>query len=112
MHQIYQDLVCSRAIQTVGAARALKSVSHSGLKGALREVVVRDLLEPLLPPEYIIGSGQIISAYSQASGQTDIVVCDRRVLPPLLFDRVQGVFPIEAVVATIEVKSRLTSTEL
>lgn len=112
MHNIYRDLVCSRAIQMVGAARAMTSVTHNGLKGALREIVVRDLLEPLLPPEYVVGSGQIISAWGQTSGQTDIVVCDRRVLPPLLFDRAQGFFPIEAVIATIEVKTELDAPEL
>lgn len=112
MHQIYHDLVVSRAVQMIGAAQSLKSVTHSGLKGSLREVFVRDLLEPLLPPQYIIGTGQIISAYGQTSGQTDIVVCDRRVLPPLLFDRFQGIFPIETVLATIEVKSRIDATEL
>lgn len=96
----------------VGAARAIKSVTHNGLKGALREIVVRDLLEPLLPSEYVVGSGQIISAWGQTSGQTDIVICDRRVIPPVLFDRTQGFFPVEAVIATVEVKSKLDSQEL
>lgn len=112
MNQVFRDLVSSRAVQTVGAARALGSVAHNGLKGALREVVVRDLIQPLLPPGFLVGSGQIISAWGQLSGQIDIVVADGRVLPPILFERAQGFFPIEAVVATIEVKSVLTSTEL
>ena len=112
MHPAYRDLVFARAAQAVDAARATQSITNGGLKGSLREIVVRDLLEPLLPPEYVVGSGQIISAWAKTSGQTHIVVCDRRVLPPVLFRHADGVFPIETVIATVEVKSRLDATEL
>lgn len=63
MHQAYQDLIVNRATQMVGAATALKNINHSGLKGQLRELVVRDLLIPVLPPGYIVGQGEIVSAY-------------------------------------------------
>lgn len=96
----------------VGAVRAISSVTHNGLKGKLREIVVRDLLKPLFPSGYIVGTGQIISAWGQTSGQTDIVICDHRVVPPILIDQANGIFPIEAVVATIEVKSKLSASEL
>jgi hypothetical protein len=65
MHQSYQDLVVNRAAQMAGAAKALKSINHSGLKGQLREVVVRELLNPVLPPGYIVGQGEIVSAYGE-----------------------------------------------
>jgi hypothetical protein len=55
MHQAYQDLIVNRATQMVGAAKALKSINHSGLKGQLRELVVRELLNPVLPPGYMVG---------------------------------------------------------
>lgn len=72
MHEIYRDLVEARAVQMVGAAKALSSVTHRGFKGNLRELVVRDLLMPLMPPQFVVGTGQIISAWGQTSGQIDI----------------------------------------
>jgi len=112
MHQAYQDLIVNRAAQMVGAAKALKSINHSGLKGQLREVVVRDLLNPVLPPGYIVGQGEIVAADGSTSNQIDVVIADRRILPAMLIDQVSGIFPIEAALMTVEVKSKLTAQEL
>jgi len=112
MHQAYQDLIVNRATQMVGAGRALKSINHSGLKGQLRELVVRELLNPILPPGYLVGQGEIVSAYADTSNQIDVVIADRRILPAMLIDQVSGIFPIEAALMTVEVKSELTAGEL
>jgi hypothetical protein len=40
------------------------------------------------------------------------VIYDRRVLPPILFENVSGIFPLESVLFTIEVKSTLDRGEL
>ena len=112
MHQVYQDLLVNRATQMAGAAKALKSINHPGLKGQLREIVVRDLLKPVLPPGYIVGQGEIISSYGGTSRQIDAVIADRRILPAMLIDQVSGIFPIEAALMTVEVKSELTAHEL
>lgn len=103
MHQAYQDLIVNRATQMVGAAKALKNINHSGLKGQLRELVVRDLLIPLLPPGYIVGQGEIVSAYGDTSNQIDAVIAHRSILPAMLIDKVSGIFPLEAALMTVEV---------
>ena len=46
------------------------------------------------------------------SDQIDIIVFDRRVVPPFLLTEGEGIIPIESVLATIEVKSVLNSTEV
>jgi hypothetical protein len=112
IHPTYQDLVVNRASRLVGAAQAVRNIKHSGLRGTLRELVARELLLPLLPPHFLVGSGEIISSYGQTSNQTDIVIADRRILPAMLIDHVSGVFPIESALVTIEVKSTLDATEL
>ena len=53
-----------------------------------------------------------MTAFGDISRQADIVVCNRQVCPPALFARATGVFPIEASIATIEVKSQLTLSQL
>ncbi|MGA3403549.1 MAG: DUF6602 domain-containing protein [Acetobacteraceae bacterium] len=112
MHQAYQDLIVNRATQMVGAAKALKNINHSGLKGQLRELVARELLIPLLPPGYIVGQGEVVSSYGDTSNQIDAVIAHRGILPAMLIDQVSGIFPLEAVLMTIEVKSTLDAGEL
>lgn len=112
MNKAYRDLVLGRVANAVTNARALAPVPHAGLKGQLREAVVRDLVRPLLPPTVGIGQGQIVAHDGQISSQTDVILYDRRILPPVLFEDLNGVFPIEAVLATLEVKSVLNASEL
>jgi hypothetical protein len=82
------------------------------VKGAVRETLVADLFRPLLPTDFGVATGIIISAENQQSAQQDIVVFDRRVLPPLLFEGGPTLIPVESALATIEVKSCLNATEL
>jgi hypothetical protein len=40
------------------------------------------------------------------------VIFDKRILPPILLERVKGIFPIESVLYAIEVKSTITANEI
>jgi len=72
-----------------------------------------DLFRPLLPADIGVASGILISAFDQGqSGQQDIIVFNKRILPPILFERGPAIVPAESALISIEVKSRLTSTEL
>jgi len=99
---IYKDLVQSRAAAVIGAANALSQLGHSGLKGKMREIVIRDLLRPLLPIDVGLGTGIIITADNRQSSEQDVVLFDRRILPPILLEQSNGVFPIESVLFSIE----------
>ncbi|MCV3286415.1 hypothetical protein LZT24_20335 [Aeromonas veronii] len=46
------------------------------------------------------------------SNQIDIILYDKSILPPVLFDETTGIFPIEAALYVIEVKSKLTMKDL
>lgn len=112
MNSTYRDLVASRVSTALEAARAMAGVAHAGVKGQLREILVRDLFRPLFPADVGIGTGQIVTVQDQMSGQLDVIIYDRRILPAVLFEGHTGLFPIEAVTAVIEVKSTLNATEL
>ncbi len=45
-------------------------LGHQGVKGLLREIVVRNLLAPILPPLVEIGTGIIVDAHGKQSSQT------------------------------------------
>lgn len=112
MNTAYRDLFVARVAGAIAASRAASLVTHAGLRGQLREILVRDLFRPLLPADLGIGHGQIAATDGRLSTEQDVVLYDRRILPPLTYEQVHGVFPVEAVLATIEIKSCVTASNL
>lgn len=112
MNPSYRSIFVSRVAAALAGAEAVANLSHPGVKGAIREVLLRDLFRPLLPMDLGVGTGQIATSTGELSPQQDVVIFDRRILPPVVFESVLGIFPIESVLATVEVKTRLTATEL
>ena len=112
MNPTYRSILVSRVAAAMGAARAVATLTHQGVKGSVREVLIRELFRPLLPSDLGIGTGQIATSSGDLSPQQDVVIYDRRILPPVLFEAVLGVFPVESVLATVEVKTTLTATEI
>ncbi len=109
----YQDLLRSKVASAITQAEAAAGFSHQGVKGSVLELLISQLFEPLLPADIGVGTGQIIDAYSgKMSGQIDIILYNKAILPPVLVDEKLGVFPIESVLYTIEVKTTLNATEL
>lgn len=109
----YRELFRSKVKSAVEQAKAAAGFDHQGVKGSVLEALISQLFEPLLPPNIGVGTGQIIDSYSgQQSGQIDIVLYNKSILPPILLDQRLGIFPIESVLYTIEVKTTLNATEL
>lgn len=104
MNTLYRGLILARARTAIDAARAVTGIGHQGLKGQLREIVVRDLLQPLFPSDVGLGTGEIITAFDQRSSQQDVVVFDRSIVPPILLEGTTGVFPVESVLFAIEIQ--------
>jgi hypothetical protein len=81
---------------------------HNGIRGTIREVFVKQLLEPFLPPQIGIGTGEIINHEGKRSKQIDVVLYNKERVPPVLLSGSDiGLFPWECVVSVIEVKSKL-----
>lgn len=103
----------SRVESAIGQARAVNGTVHQGLRGEILEILIRELFKPLLPADIGVGTGQIVNKYTEEiSSQEDIILYDKSILPPILFNEISGFFPIESVLYTIEVKTTLTATEL
>lgn len=82
-------------------------IKHDGEKGAFREFFIAQLVRPLLPLHYGVGSGVVVDSDGQQSRQSDLIIYGRRVLPPVLLAGDRGIFPIDSVLAAVEVKSIL-----
>jgi hypothetical protein len=97
------------ALQAVANATHL---DHAGLRGRVREILTGKLLRPILPPGVDIGTGKITDAEGNLAAETDLIIFSRATLPPLIYEHTTGVFPVEACIYAIEVKSVLTAAEL
>jgi len=96
----------------IAQARSVAAMDHNFLKGRFREIFVSNVLERFLTSQFGIGSGVVVNQRGEQSGETDIIIYDNRILPPFIREERLGVFPLEAVIATIEVKSWLEKADL
>jgi Domain of unknown function (DUF6602) len=90
-----------------------EQVSHPGERGRLLEEILRTFLASVLPRRIGVGSGFIAEGAShRMSRQTDVILYDALNYPLILSEKSLQIYPNEAVLATIEVKSALHRKEL
>jgi uncharacterized protein DUF6602 len=109
---IYQGFLRATVKGAICSARAAAGLAHPGIKGTVLEILTRQLFKPLLPADIAVGTGQIIDSAGSLSPQIDVLLYDRSILPPILFDESLGIFPVEAALYAIEVKTTLTRQEI
>jgi hypothetical protein len=94
------------------ARESANLVAHPSEKGRILEGIAKALLEQFLPKRYSIGTGIVITSDGRTSKQTDLVIYDNQRNAPLMFQNEVGLFPIECVYGTIEIKSVINGTLL
>ena len=99
-------------------SKAASNAGHPNLRGGPREWFIHNFLEDHLPSILEVGQGEIINADSKPQPkpgeyrpQVDIVLY-RRDLPKISYAQRNTAFLQEGVVATIEVKTKLTREDL
>jgi hypothetical protein len=108
---IYREIFKARVASAISMAKAVKEITHQGTLGEIREILIRELFRPLLPSDIGVSTGHLIDNAHNVSPQTDIVLFDRSLAPPMIFESL-GLFPIESCLYVIEVKSKLTAATL
>lgn len=89
-----------------------KLIGHAGEQGRENELSLVRLLSSLLPQRYGLGSGLVIDSEGSESKQTDILVFDSTDEPSVLAQTNQVLFPVENVLACIEVKTTVDTKEI
>jgi hypothetical protein len=111
-------LLLTRVKGAVADAESLGMVTHSGLRGRLRELVLRQLMVPILPPTCLALSGTCVDTCVRQQApvrrhtEDDILIVDPELVAPMLYTEGNGIVPYDSVLCRIEVKSRLKSSEL
>ena len=104
---MFQSIFDTRLRELWSLYEATGELKHQGEKGLLRELFLRRLVESILPPHFAVGSGIIVDTWARQSPQVDLLIYDRRRMPPILEEHGHGIYPVDAVLRVIEVKSLL-----
>ena len=83
MNKLYRMMAEAAAERALAAAKHAGAIEHAGLKRRAREIFVSELLPPVLSPTMNVCTGVIIDTNDGQSKQTDVIVFDRRIAPPL-----------------------------
>lgn len=90
-----------------------RKINHNPTKGRTREaIIIEQFLKPYLPKRFSIGSGLIIDFSEKESKQQDLIIFDENHSPVLLNVDSDKIIFAESTFAVLEVKSKLTTTEL
>jgi hypothetical protein len=100
---------CDKALAVLSAQYdATKLVPHNATTGSVREQILRDFLSLHLPELVSVVSGQIFDFENNFSRQQDVVLVLKS-MPRLPFANGTDLIYQEGVVATIEIKTSLSS---
>jgi len=99
--------------QALGAQAAVAGgTGHGSTTGSMREVLVRRFLKPHLPQSFEVRSGVIVDSEKKQRRQQDCVVVDSRLPLIDIGSETDALLIAESVVATIEIKSYLGTSDL
>jgi len=112
MSGILSQVMRSQTEGLKGSKADTALIDHKGLMGSLRERSFRKVLRKFLPAAFEIGSGEVVNRAGQRSRQQDCLIVDRLTTVPLLIEEDEGVYPIESIRGSVELKSAYTADVL
>jgi len=117
MNNYIRSRLRTDAAHLLARAKDEAHLSHQGVKGRFRELLIDTILMPWLPPYVSCGTGTIIADQNAARQftQDDIIVYDRSLVPPILASAghaPDGVFLFNSVLLRVEVKSKITREDI
>lgn len=114
MNSYYRKILDSQIKKGLADAKSAIELKHPYLTGRLREIVLHELIQPMLNNNFSIGNGKIVDYIGNMSGEIDLCIYSKNLHPPVFFSSSDkmGIFPIESVLNAIEVKSEFNLANL
>jgi len=110
---VYRDALVRESKRIADTlAEANEYLSHNPSKGLSQEESVAHLIRRFLPDRFVVTSGFAVNDEGRISPQQDVLVVLNDRIGPIATYMGFGVYPIENVFASIEVKTTLTVKEL
>ena len=114
MNEYLRKTINSRIKKGIEDAKNAMEIRHPYLTGKLREIVLGQLIEPMLNKRYSYGTGKVIDYKGNQSNEVDICLYSENLHPPFFFSEKEklALFPIESVLSLIEVKSKISKLNI
>jgi hypothetical protein len=109
---IFRERLINKIRYAMQEATNAVRADHPGLTGMIRELAASDLLQPILPIGFEIGTGKIVDRNGGSSSQVDLVIYSRNALPPVMYSDRDGVYPIESTYFAFEIKSQSNASNI
>ncbi len=74
MNEIIRGVILRNIQKALSDAKQAKEITHNGLNGRLKEILLNDLISPLLNNRYSLGTGKIVDYKGSQSKQIDICI--------------------------------------
>lgn len=111
-HDIYKKRIKKDIQSLINSSDEIELIKHKGLRGSFRESEIGKILNNYLPFGFEIGSGEIIDSYRNTSNEVDLLIYNRSMIPPILFQNREGCYPVESCYYAFEIKTTSNSTEI
>lgn len=108
---VFRDAFLSTMVKFKAAIIETRSIAHQGAKGSMRESPLAAFFKGRLPDVYGVTAGEVVDLENNSGPQLDVLFYDRTRNFPFTSEH-SVVLPAEALLASIEVKSRLNSGEV
>jgi hypothetical protein len=108
---VFTDAFLATMHDFKGAITRTRNVRHNPTKGAMRESPIAKFFQDRIPSVYGVASGEVVDLENRSSPQFDVMFYDQTCDFPFVSDQAL-VLASEALLASIEVKSRLNSDEV
>ena len=111
-NKLFRDRANTLVETALREARDAAAIDHDGFRGRIREIAVDRLIRPFLPSYCSLGTGKVIDHQGEQSAETDLLIYSPTILPPILYSGRDGLFPLEACLYALEIKSKVTAKEV
>src|SRR5688572_30057088 len=110
-HFAFKSKFESTVYKIAGHFFETEKFKHSLTKGEEREIPFLEFLNQNLPKKYSAVKGEVVDLFGTSSPQLDVMIYDNsRNIP--FYSSDNDILPAEALLASIEIKSRLTQEEI
>ncbi|TGL36057.1 DUF6602 domain-containing protein [Leptospira perdikensis] len=111
-HKIYTGRLTNDIRNLIQTSNEIEKIRHLGLRGGFRETSLGKIFKNYLPIGYELGSGEVIDSENNTSRETDLLIYNKSLIPPILFSIDEGCFPIESCHYIFEIKSTSNANEI
>jgi hypothetical protein len=105
-----KDMFISKINYLSRRADAITEMKPEHEKGYFREHFIHEIMEEMLPIHLGVGSGIIVAKShgekeERQTSQCDVIIYDKRILPPFIINTKNSIFPFQSVIAIFEIKT-------